>query len=124
MYGDNLKTDSSKSTIIVISTGFLILYLIFSWHWAIIVSLVVGVIGIASPFLSKKIEWLWMKLSKLLGYIVPNILLSLVFYLLLFPISLLYKLFVNDPLMLSNKYKTYFIDINKKMDKKSFEKIW
>lgn len=119
-----MKTDTSKSTILVISTGFLILYTIFSWQWAIIVSLVVGVIGIASPFLSKKIEWIWLKLSELLGYIVPNILLSLVFYMFLVPISLLYKLFTKDPLMLSSKYKTYFIDINKKMDKKSFEKIW
>lgn len=119
-----MKTDSSKSTILVISTGFLFLYIIFSWHWAIIVSLIVGMIGIASPFLTKKIEWLWLKLSKLLGYIVPNILLSLVFYLFLYPISIFYKFFAKDPLLLSSKYKTYFIDINKKMDKNSFEKIW
>ena len=54
----NMKTDSPKSTMPVISTGFLHLYFIFSWHWAIIVSLVVEFIRIASPFLGKKIEWL------------------------------------------------------------------
>lgn len=104
--------------------GFLILYLVFTWQWAVFVSLIVGVIGIISSFLSKKIERGWMKLAQLPGYIMPNILLSIVFFLFLFPISLLSKLFTKDPLMLSKKYKTYFIEVNKKMDKESFEKIW
>lgn len=119
-----MKKDSPTSTILVISTGFLILYFIFSWQWAIIFSLVIGLIGIVSPFLSNKIEWLWLKLSTVLGYVVPNILLSVVFYLFLFPISILFKLFNKDQLRLSNKYDSYFISVNKKMDKESFEKIW
>ena len=119
-----MKTDTSKSTILVISMGFLVFYLVFAWQWAVVVSLIVGITGIVSPYLSKKIEWGWMKIAKVLELLVPNILLSLVFYLVLFPISLLFKLFNKDPLMMSNKYKTYFIDINKEMDKKSFEKTW
>ncbi len=119
-----MKTDTSKSTILIISMGFLFIYLMFTWKWALFVSLIVGVIGIISPFLSREIEWAWMKLSKLMGYIVPNILLSIVFFIFLFPISILSRLFRKDPLMLSNKYKSYFIDINKEMDKKSFEKTW
>ncbi len=119
-----MKTDTSKSTILIISMGFLILYLVFFWQWAVIVSVTVGIVGITSSYLSKKIEWGWMKLAKYMGYIIPNILLSILFFLFLFPISLLSKLFSKDPLMLSEKYKTYFVDINKEMDKKSFEKIW
>jgi hypothetical protein len=124
MERNTMKSDTSKSTILVISMGFLVLHLIFFWQWAVIVSLIVGVVGIVSKFLSKKIEWGWMKLSQFMGYIISNILLSIVFFLFLFPISLLSKLFSKDPLMLSKEYSTYFIDINKEMDKKSFEKIW
>ena len=69
-------------------------------------------------------DWGWMKLSNLLGYIIPNILLGIVFFLFLLPISILFKLFNKDPLMLSKKYRTYYIDIDKEMDKKSFEKTW
>ena len=104
--------------------GFLIIYLVFSIEWAIYVSLIIGVIGIISIPLSKKIEWAWMKLSILLGYIVPNIILGLVFFLVLFPTSQLAKIFNKDPLMLSGKYKSYFIDVNKEIDKKSLEKTW
>ena len=119
-----MKPDSSKTTVLVISMGFLAIYLIFGWKWAVYVSLSVGVLGIASTFISQKIEWAWMQLAKVLGYIMPNVLLSIVFFIFLFPMALLARLFSKDPLMLSNKHKSYFIDINAQMDKKSFEKIW
>jgi hypothetical protein len=119
-----MKKDTSKSTILTISMGFLVLYLLKDWHWAVIVSLSVGIIGIISSSLSGKIEWAWMKLGKLLGYIVPNILLGMVFYLVLFPISLLSRIFRKDPLMLSKDHETYFVDVEKETDRKDFEKIW
>ena len=119
-----MNDEKSKSTILVICVGFLLIYLKFHWRWSIITSVVIGLIGILSPFLSRQVEWLWTKLSKLLSYIVPNILLTIIFYFFLFPIALLSRLFNKDPLMLSGKYKTYFIDMNKAVDKKSFENIW
>ena len=65
-----------------------------------------------------------MELAKFLGYIVPNILLTIVLFLFMFPLSLISKIFSKDPLMLSKKNKTYFIDVNTEIDKGSFEKIW
>jgi hypothetical protein len=117
------RTDTYK-TLITISTGFLIIYLITKWNWAIIVSLIIGIIGILSPFLSKKIEWFWIKLAYILSLIFPKIILGLVFYLFLFPLSLLYRIFNKDNLMLSSKYNSYFSDIKKQPDKKNFEKPW
>lgn len=119
-----MEKENAKSTMLVISTGFLALHLIYSWQWAIFVSLAAGIIGIVSPFLSRKIAWAWMKLAKLLGYLVPNILLGIVFFLILFPISLLSKLFKKDPLMLANSYESYFIKIERESEKQDFEKIW
>jgi Saxitoxin biosynthesis operon protein SxtJ len=119
-----MKKDTSKSAMLVISTGFLILYLIFSWRWAVIMSLCIGIAGILSDSLSRTIEKGWMKLAHVLGVIVSSILLGIVFYLLLFPISLLSKIFTRDTLMRSNRYSTYFVTINKEADKESFEKMW
>ena len=119
-----MKKDTSKSTILVISMGFLILFLIFSWKWALILSLVVGVTGIVSSTLSRIIEKGWMEFARILSYIIPSILLGIVFYLFLFPLSLISRLFTKDPLLLSKEYKTYFRTINKEADKSSFEKVW
>jgi hypothetical protein len=119
-----MKSDTSKSTILVISMGFLMLHFLFSWQWAAWVAFIIGLIGILSPFVSRKIEMVWMMMAQYMGRLIPGFLLSIVFFLFLFPISLLSKLFRKDQLMLSNKYKTYFFDINKEADKKSFERIW
>lgn len=119
-----MKTDKSKSTILVITIGFLILYLAFSWRWAVFVSLAVGMAGVVSVSLSRIIDRVWMKLSRILSYIIPNVLLGIVFYFFLFPISLISKIFTKDPLMLSNKHKSYFIDIKNEVSKENFEKTW
>jgi len=119
-----MKKDTSKSTVLVISMGFLALFLIFEFKWAGYLSLLVGCIGALSDTLSQKIEWFWMKLSLVLSYIVPTILLTIIFYCILFPIALLSKLFTKDPLLLSAKYDSYFVKVDKSMDKKSMENIW
>ena len=121
---NNMKAEKSKSTVLVISMGFLILHLIFLWQWAVYVSLVVGAAGIISSYLSRIIEKAWMMLAKVLSYIIPSILLGIVYYLFLFPISLISKLFTKDPLMLSKRYNTYFVNIDKEFDKENFKKIW
>jgi hypothetical protein len=112
-------------TILTISLGLIVVYLITKKQWVLSVSFVVGLIGILSDFLSQKIDFVWMKISWLLSLIVPNIVLSLIFYLLLFPISLLAKLFgEKDTLRLKNNSKTNFIDFKGSFDKSSFERTW
>lgn len=118
------QDDTTKSTILIISMGFLLIYLLFTWRWAVITSLIIGLVGILSPSLSQKIEWGWMKLAQILSYVIPNILLTIVFFFFLFPIALVSRLFTKDPLMLSKKYNTYFLDVKNKSDKKSFKKTW
>src|SRR5688500_4196026 len=110
---ESLKNDTSK-TILSIIIGFIIIYIFTKWDWTIITSLIVGVIGIISPLLSKWLVLFWLKLTWLLSLIIPNILLAIIFYLFLFPLSLLAKMFgKKDPLMLKNIHQSTFRDCNK-----------
>jgi hypothetical protein len=119
-----MKNNNSKATILVIAMGFLAIGMIFKWNWALYTSLIVGVVGLLSDFASQKIEWLWMNLSLVLSKIVPTILLGLVFYVFLFPISLISKLFSKDPLMLKNNYNSLFVNSTRADSKDHMEKIW
>ena len=119
-----IKKDTSRTTILTIVIGFLVLYLAFHLKWMLTTALAIGLTGIVSEYLSRKIEWAWMTLAKLLSYIVPNIILTVLFFFVLFPISLLAKLGKKDPLMLSPKYKSYFVDVKREFNKEYFEKIW
>ena len=120
----NTKTNPTK-TVLIITLGFLVVFLISKWHWAIYVSVVVGLAGAFSDYLSKKIDFVWMKLAWVLNMIIPNILLGAIFYIFLVPIALLSKLFSkSDPLTLKNKGITTFRSSNKSFDKATFEKMW
>ena len=118
-------TSNPARTVLTITVGFIVIYLITQLEWALIVAVSVGAVGILSNYLSKQIDWLWMKLAWVLSLIVPNILLSLVFYIILFPVALISKLFgKKDQLQLKNTATTTFVTVDKTFDKESFEKPW
>ena len=80
-----IKSNPVK-TMLTISTGFLVVFIITKLNWVLLISLFIGLVGMFSTYLSEQIEFLWNKLAWLLGLIVPNILLSVIFYLFLFQI--------------------------------------
>ncbi len=119
----NIKTNPVQ-TVLTITIGLVIVYLMTEIRWVLIIGLIIGLMGIFSPFLSKQIDFVWMKLTWILSLIVPNILLSIVFYLFLFPIALLSRLSRKDELMLKKQQKTLFRDRKETFDKGYFEKTW
>ncbi len=119
-----IKSDPTK-TMLTISMGFLVVYLIFRDDWALFTSIGIGLTGIFSTYLSKLIEKLWFKLAWLLSLIVPNILLTSIFYCILFPIAMLQRILAkSDTLRLKNSSSSTFTTCNKEYDKKSFENPW
>lgn len=118
------KTNPTQ-TILVIVLGFLILFLVMSWRWTLYVAIVIGILGLLSPYLAKKIDYAWMKFAWLLSLIIPNVLLSIVFFFLLTPIAFLSRLIrKEDPLRLKNNNASLFKDSNKVFDKESFDNPW
>ena len=111
-------------TILILTVAFLICYLITKSNWAIYTSLGLGFIGIFSSLLSKIIDFLWMKFAWVLSLIIPNIILITIFYLLLFPIASLRKLFNKDELQLKNNKKSFFKEVNKIFESKDFTNPW
>lgn len=118
-------------TVLTITVGFLMVYLVI-WkrtgvqhEWLLYVAEFVGLAGFLSGFVADKINWLWTKLTWVLSMIVPNILMSLVFYLVLFPFALFSRLIgKKDPLQLKDSTDSVFRTSEKQFDRKSFENPW
>lgn len=118
------KTEPIK-TVLIISTGFGIIFLLFDLRWALYTSLFIGISGITSSKASQGIDYLWMKIAKVLSFIMPNIILSIVFYLFLFPIALMSKVFGSkSTFQMKNKNETLWLNKNTQVKKSSFEKMW
>lgn len=85
--------EKDLESILAITVGFAIISISTKTPALMPVALGVGVAGLFSNFLAAKISWLWLKISELLGMVMPKIILSAVFFLALVPIGLLSRLF-------------------------------
>lgn len=83
-----LKSNPTQ-TVLVICTCLVLVYFIFDLRWVLYLAFGLGLLSILSTWISKNVEWVWFKLTYLLGLIVPNILLGVIFFLFLTPIAFL-----------------------------------
>jgi hypothetical protein len=98
-------------SILGITVGFLILFLVFNIEWFLYLSLGIGLIGLFFPPIARWIEWGWMNVAKGLGFVNTRIILLAVFFVILLPLALLSRLFrKKDYLQLKRKESSYFKD--------------
>ena len=103
---------------------FLAVYYIWNAEWAPVVSVAVGTAGIFSAKFCRITEKLMQYPAKAMGYIVQLVILLVVFYLVLTPVALLYRLLNKDPLRLSDKHDSNFIERNIQVIKENLENPW
>lgn len=125
MSGGSQSSNPTK-TVLVITVGFVVLFWISKQDVMLYIALGVGALGGISDFFAEKIDWLWTKLGWLLSLIVPNIIMTLVFFLVLTPTAFLSRLFgKSDPLDVKNAQSSLFKEKeNRSYSKESFEKPW
>lgn len=119
-----MTKNKTLEAILVIVIGFLILFLIYKQIYFLYISLGFGIVGIINEPLARLISKGWYKLGELMGFIVSKIVLTIVFFFLLVPIALLYKIFNNDTLKLKRTTDTLWFDRNHKYSSSDFKNPW
>ena len=117
MDNSKIKLGSNRSFGIVFFVFFLLISL---WplknsgnlnFWLFSISIVFLILGIINSKLLKPLNFIWFKFGLLLGSIISPIVMSIIFFLVVTPTSILIKLFNKDILNLKkNKKKTYWIE--------------
>jgi len=97
--------EKNLETCLVISTGLTIAWFFYPIQWLLIVAISIGIIGAFFNPIASWIHWAWYKIAELMGSIMAPMILSLVFFVFLFPIALLYRLINGDGLQLTKKGK-------------------
>lgn len=124
-----LNREKEVEILLTICVGLLVVYFATKQHylWLITLSILIGLVGIFSKFLTAKIAWAWMKLGEAMGFVMSKVILTVIFFLFLFPLSLLSKLFAGkqDSLQLKRTTgSTYFITRNHLYKAKDLENPW
>ncbi len=126
-----MDREKKVEAVLAIVVGFLALYFIFGvWRgfevdWMLWVSLVVGVLSMMSGTMMNLITGAWFKFAEILGnYVTGPILLGLVFFVVLFPISVLARIFGEDHLMKKRRDDSYYVDRDHAYVTEDIENIW
>ena len=115
----------AKETVLVITVGCIILYLVFKSKVFLYCALVIGLAGILSLYLSEKIDWVWGKLSFIMGEISNRVLLTIIFLLVVTPVGLIRRLRKKNSLTYFDKNATSnFTGRNHTFSKKDLENTW
>lgn len=110
---------------LVIVTGLVVLYFIFKSQYFLMAAAAIGVLSIAIPVFGDLVVKGWYKLAEVLGAINGKILLSLVFFVVLFPVAVIAKLTKKNPLHLKkDDSDTVFTERNHKYSAKDLEQVW
>ena len=126
-----MNREKKVEAILVIVIGFLALYFILGkWRgmnvdWMLWLSLGVGVLSLMSDTIMNGVTYVWFKIAEILGnYVTGPILLGLVFFVVLFPISILARIFSKDNLMRKRRDDSYYVERNHAYVNKDIENIW
>ncbi|MFA5404015.1 MAG: SxtJ family membrane protein [Ignavibacteria bacterium] len=120
-----MKKEKYLETLITISTGFLILFLFFDIKAFIYVAIALGIISLFWRKAAEIISLLWLKLGEGMGFVVSKVILSFIFFFILFPVARVSRLFNKDFLLLKgDNLKSIFFEVNRKYEPKDFEKMW
>ncbi len=119
-----MKKQEEHKTLLVITTGFLILYLIFESVYFLYASLVVGLGSLIFPLIGKWMVKGWYGLARILGNINAVILLSTIYIIILVPLAFMSRLRFKDKLLIKSKDDSIFIKYNKQYKPLDLENPW
>jgi hypothetical protein len=112
-------------TVLTIIVGLLIVNYFAKNEVVLWITIAIGVLSILSTWIRDTIHFLWMRLADLLGLIIPKIILSLVFFLIVTPLGIFSRILSpKEQLFLKNDKDTTFFETEKKFEKSFFEKPW
>lgn len=116
-------------TILTLCIALVVLFFVTKKQHAyyLTLSVLLGLIGLFSVYLTSKISWAWLKLGELMGSVTGKIILSLVFFVFLVPIALASRIFSNGRKILQlqkSNQPSYFFTRNHKYEAKDLKNVW
>jgi hypothetical protein len=92
--------------------------------YLLLTALILGLIGVFIPSLADKIHWAWMKLAHVMGWVMSKVILTVVFFVFLFPMALLMRVFGKGAVKLKQEGSSYYKNRDFVYDKESLENVW
>lgn len=124
------KLKHNYETILAIVLFLLIIFLLvrrnnpINANYILYAAMIIGIAALLSKKFAGLCSYVWEKLMAVLGYVNSRILLSAIFFLVLFPISIISRIFRKDFLQLKRKQGSYYTERGHTYVSKDLENPW
>ena len=119
-----MNREKRLESMLIIAAGFIVLFFAFKLKWLLLIALTVAVLGAVSKLATQGITWLWFKIAEILGWVNSRVLLGIIFFLFLFPISLLMRLLSKMTIKMKREKVTYYSERNHTYKPEDLENVW
>lgn len=121
--------EKELETILTLCVALMVLFFVTKKQHAyyLTLSVLLGLIGMFSVYLTAKISWAWLKLGEGMGFVMSKVILTIVFFGFLFPIAMLSRVFSNNRKNLQLDKSTgssYYFTRNHTYQPKDLEDVW
>jgi hypothetical protein len=122
---NKLNREKQLETMLTIAVGFFLVAWSTKNKYVFFFALLIGLIGMFSKTLTSYISNGWMKVGEAMGAVSSRIILSIVYFLFLFPIALIYRIGRKDTLQLKKaETDSYFVTRNTRYETKDLKNPW
>lgn len=118
------NSNKQYETILSIVIILLLAYVVSSNSVFVYISAGIGFISLISKSFTLLLNKVWGFILKMVGFVNAHIILSLIFGLVLIPISFIYRLLNKDTLNLADGKKSYFSDRNHTYEATDLKNMW
>jgi hypothetical protein len=120
-----MSRERQLETILVVSTALLLFFLIFKAPWLLYTAFGLSLLALISRSFAYWFTRGWLGFSEVLGFVMSRLILTLLWFLILTPIALLYRLFHKDPLQLKrNRKATYYTERGHTYTARDLQNTW
>lgn len=119
-----MNWEKALETIIVLALAALIIFLVMDVNWLLYVSIALLVLSIISKKATILIGKVWLSFSYYLGVFMNSIIMFIIFFLFLVPISFFQRLFGKNQILKKETNNSHFVIRNHWYTKKDIEKPW
>lgn len=122
-----MTREKQLETILVVSTALLLFFLIFNASWLLYSAFALSLLSLISKKISYWFTRGWLGFSEMLGFVMSRLIMTLLYFLLLTPLALLYRVFNKDPLQLNrnpDRSVSYYTPRGYTYTAKDLENTW
>ena len=119
-----MKKNPPIETIAAIVVGLILVYWIFKIEWLIPIAGIIGLLGLLSKKFAALVHLFWSYVTRALGFLSSHILLTAVFFVVLSPLALLFRLSKGAKGSIKKNKPSLFTERNHLFKAKDLENPW